>query len=228
MGIDLAVVWAIIIFFGVFMYVVMDGFDLGIGMQYPFVPERHDRDVMINTVAPVWDGNETWLVLGGAAMLAAFPLAYSIILAGLYLPLIFMLLGLIFRLGQGLHRRLGDGDVFPERGAGRLPVRDSGRGAGLRRRAARLTGAVSAAQRSRGRDCLDAARQHLADHEDRGRRATAHDPRSTPFRADAARRHRTLGAALMRLLMQAAGLRQVQAPGCAGPVRRPQVPPPND
>ena len=97
MGIDLPVIWAIIIFFGVFMYVVMDGFDLGIGMLFPFVPDRHDRDVMMNTVAPVWDGNETWLVLGGAGLLAAFPLAYSIILSGLYLPLIFMLLGLIFR-----------------------------------------------------------------------------------------------------------------------------------
>jgi cytochrome d ubiquinol oxidase subunit II len=97
MGVDLAVIWAFLIFFGVFMYVVMDGFDLGIGMLYPFVPGRHDRDVMMNTVAPVWDGNETWLVLGGAGLLAAFPLAYSIILSGLYLPLVFMLLGLIFR-----------------------------------------------------------------------------------------------------------------------------------
>ncbi|HEX9171672.1 MAG TPA: cytochrome d ubiquinol oxidase subunit II [Telluria sp.] len=97
MGIDLSVIWATIIFFGVFMYVVMDGFDLGIGMLFPFVPDRHDRDVMMNTVAPVWDGNETWLVLGGAGLLAAFPLAYSLILTGLYLPLIFMLLGLIFR-----------------------------------------------------------------------------------------------------------------------------------
>jgi cytochrome d ubiquinol oxidase subunit II len=97
MGIDLSVIWAVIIFFGVFMYVVMDGFDLGIGMLYPFVPGRHDRDVMMNTVAPVWDGNETWLVLGGAGLLAAFPLAYSLILSALYLPLIFMLLGLIFR-----------------------------------------------------------------------------------------------------------------------------------
>jgi cytochrome d ubiquinol oxidase subunit II len=97
MGIDLSVIWAVIIFFGVFMYVVMDGFDLGIGMLFPFVPEEADRDVMMNTVAPVWDGNETWLVLGGAGLLAAFPIAYSIILSGLYLPLIFMLLGLIFR-----------------------------------------------------------------------------------------------------------------------------------
>lgn len=97
MGIDLPLIWAIIIFFGVMMYVVMDGFDLGIGMLYPFVPDRYDRDVMMNTVAPVWDGNETWLVLGGAGLLAAFPLAYSVVLSALYLPLIFMLLGLIFR-----------------------------------------------------------------------------------------------------------------------------------
>lgn len=97
MNFDLSFVWAVIIFFGVMMYVVMDGFDLGIGMLYPFVPAREDRDVMMNTVAPVWDGNETWLVLGGAGLFAAFPLAYSIILSALYLPLIFMLLGLIFR-----------------------------------------------------------------------------------------------------------------------------------
>ena len=97
MGIDLPLIWAIIILFGVMMYVVMDGFDLGIGLLYPFFPEKHDRDVMMNTVAPVWDGNETWLVLGGAGLLAAFPLAYSVILSAFYLPLIFMLLGLIFR-----------------------------------------------------------------------------------------------------------------------------------
>lgn len=94
---DLAVIWACIIFFGVFMYVVMDGFDLGIGMLFPFFPEREERDAMMNTVAPVWDGNETWLVLGGAGLLAAFPLAYSLILNALFLPLTLMLLGLIFR-----------------------------------------------------------------------------------------------------------------------------------
>jgi cytochrome d ubiquinol oxidase subunit II len=97
MGIDTSIIWAGIIFFAVFMYVVMDGFDLGIGLLYPFVPNKRDRDVMMNTVAPVWDGNETWLVLGGEGLLAAFPVAYSIILSGLYLPLIFMLIGLIFR-----------------------------------------------------------------------------------------------------------------------------------
>ena len=97
MGIDLSLVWAVIILFGVMMYVVMDGFDLGIGLLYPFFPRDEDRDVMMNTVAPVWDGNETWLVLGGAGLLAAFPLAYSVVLSAFYLPLVFMLLGLIFR-----------------------------------------------------------------------------------------------------------------------------------
>jgi cytochrome d ubiquinol oxidase subunit II len=97
MGIDTTVIWAIIIFFAVFMYVLLDGFDLGIGLLFPFSPKKRDRDTMMNTVAPVWDGNETWLVLGGEGLLAAFPVAYSIILSGLYLPLIFMLVGLVFR-----------------------------------------------------------------------------------------------------------------------------------
>ncbi|TFW56887.1 cytochrome d ubiquinol oxidase subunit II [Bradyrhizobium sp. MOS001] len=97
MGIDLPLIWAIIIGFGLMMYVIMDGFDLGIGILFPFVSNRTDRDTMVNTVAPVWDGNETWLVLGAAGLLAAFPLAYSIILTALYLPLIVMLAGLIWR-----------------------------------------------------------------------------------------------------------------------------------
>ena len=97
MDFDLSLVWAGIIAFGVMMYVVMDGFDLGIGILFPFVKSDRERDVMMNTVAPVWDGNETWLVLGGAGLFGAFPLAYSVVLSALYLPLIFMLLGLIFR-----------------------------------------------------------------------------------------------------------------------------------
>jgi cytochrome d ubiquinol oxidase subunit II len=97
MDVDITAVWATIIFFSVFMYVVLDGFDLGIGMLYPFVPARRERDTMMNSVAPIWDGNETWLVLGGEGLLAAFPVAYAVILPGLYLPLIFMLVGLIFR-----------------------------------------------------------------------------------------------------------------------------------
>ncbi|SCB40223.1 cytochrome d ubiquinol oxidase subunit II [Rhizobium hainanense] len=97
MGIDLPLIWAIIIGFGLMMYVIMDGFDLGIGILFPFVESRDERDIMVNTVAPVWDGNETWLVLGGASLLAAFPLAYSVILSALYLPLVLMLAGLIWR-----------------------------------------------------------------------------------------------------------------------------------
>ncbi|CAM3756171.1 Cytochrome bd ubiquinol oxidase subunit 2 [Pseudomonas reidholzensis] len=97
MGIDLPLIWAVIIIFGVMMYVVMDGFDLGIGMLFPFVKAKGDRDVMMNTVAPVWDGNETWLVLGGAGLFGAFPMAYAVVLEALYLPLILMLVGLIFR-----------------------------------------------------------------------------------------------------------------------------------
>jgi cytochrome d ubiquinol oxidase subunit II len=97
MGIDLPLIWALIIGFGLMMYVIMDGFDLGIGILFPFVQDRDDRDIMVNTVAPVWDGNETWLVLGGAALMAAFPLAYAVILSALYLPLLLMLGGLIWR-----------------------------------------------------------------------------------------------------------------------------------
>ena len=97
MGIDLPLIWAVIIIFGIMMYVIMDGFDLGIGILFPFMKDEGDRDVMMNTVAPVWDGNETWLVLGGAALFGAFPLAYSVVLSALYLPLILMLMGLIFR-----------------------------------------------------------------------------------------------------------------------------------
>lgn len=97
MGVDLPLLWTLIIGFGLMMYVIMDGFDLGIGILSLVEHDRRDRDAMINSVAPVWDGNETWLVLGGAGLYAAFPLAYSIILTALYIPLIVMLLGLILR-----------------------------------------------------------------------------------------------------------------------------------
>lgn len=97
MGIDLPLIWAIIIGFGLMMYVIMDGFDLGIGILFPFIRSKEDRDTMVNSVAPVWDGNETWLVLGGASLLAAFPVAYAVILSALYLPLMLMLIGLIWR-----------------------------------------------------------------------------------------------------------------------------------
>ncbi|MGR3796218.1 cytochrome d ubiquinol oxidase subunit II [Vannielia sp. SX4] len=94
---DLTVIWAFVIAFAVLVYVVLDGFDLGLGMLFALEPRRKDRDVMMNSVAPVWDGNETWLVLGGGGLFAAFPLAYALILPAVYAPVIAMLLALIFR-----------------------------------------------------------------------------------------------------------------------------------
>ena len=96
-GLDLTVVWAAIIAFSVAAYVVMDGFDLGIGILFPTFEVGRQRDLAMNSIAPVWDGNGTWLVFGGGGLLAAFPLAYAIILPALYAPLVAMLLGLIFR-----------------------------------------------------------------------------------------------------------------------------------
>src|SRR5919201_9248 len=93
----LPVIWAAIIGCAVAMYVILDGFDLGIGILFPFAESEHERDQMMNSVAPFWDGNETWLVLGGAGLMVAFPLAYSIILPAFYLPVIVMLLALVFR-----------------------------------------------------------------------------------------------------------------------------------
>ncbi len=94
---DLSTVWAILLAFVVLMYVIADGFDLGCGILFAVERGRSDRDVMVNSIAPVWDGNETWLVLGGAGLLAVFPLAYSIILPALYPTVLGMLLALIFR-----------------------------------------------------------------------------------------------------------------------------------
>jgi len=97
MHFDLSVIWFAIIVFATLMYIVMDGFDLGIGILMPFIKNEKHKDVMVNTVAPVWDGNETWIVLGGAALLGAFPLAYSVIIEALTVPLTLMLVALIFR-----------------------------------------------------------------------------------------------------------------------------------
>jgi cytochrome d ubiquinol oxidase subunit II len=117
--IDLTIVWAFLIAFAVAAYVVMDGFDLGIGILFPSFPVGRERDQAMNAIAPVWDGNETWLVLGGGGLLAAFPLAYAVVLPALYAPLIAMLLGLVFRgvafefrWRDARHRRLWDGGFF--------------------------------------------------------------------------------------------------------------------
>ncbi len=97
MPFDLAFIWAGLIAIAILAYVILDGFDLGIGILFPFLPGAGHRDQAMNTVAPVWDGNETWLVLGGGGLFAVFPLAYAVILPALYAPIIAMLIGLIFR-----------------------------------------------------------------------------------------------------------------------------------
>ncbi|MHC1743681.1 MAG: cytochrome d ubiquinol oxidase subunit II [Syntrophobacteraceae bacterium] len=95
--VDLPLVWFGLIGTAIFLYVLLDGFDLGVGILFPFAPSDQCRDRMMSSIAPFWDGNETWLVLGGGGLFAAFPLAYAILMPALYLPVIFMLLGLIFR-----------------------------------------------------------------------------------------------------------------------------------
>lgn len=95
--INLPLAWGGIIAFVIFLYVLLDGFDLGVGILFPFAPSEACRNKMMNSIAPFWDGNETWLVLGGGGLLAAFPLAYSVLVPAFYIPVILMLLGLIFR-----------------------------------------------------------------------------------------------------------------------------------
>ncbi|MET1027574.1 MAG: cytochrome d ubiquinol oxidase subunit II [Dongiaceae bacterium] len=94
---DFVPVWTLILGAGILFYVVLDGFDLGVGMLYGFEPNLHCRNMVMNSIAPIWDGNETWLVLGGLALLAAFPLAFAIIIPALYFPILVMLLSLAFR-----------------------------------------------------------------------------------------------------------------------------------
>ncbi|MBA3030899.1 MAG: cytochrome d ubiquinol oxidase subunit II [Desulfobacteraceae bacterium] len=94
---NLPLIWYGLIAVAIFLYVLLDGFDLGVGILFPFAPSDQCRDRLMNSIAPFWDGNETWLVLGGGGLFAAFPLAYSVIMPALYIPIILMLLGLIFR-----------------------------------------------------------------------------------------------------------------------------------
>ncbi|WP_425106194.1 cytochrome d ubiquinol oxidase subunit II [Ancylobacter sp.] len=93
----LPVIWSLLLAVAIAMYVVLDGFDLGMGILFPFAASETEKDQMMSSVAPFWDGNETWLILGGGGLLVAFPLAYSIVMPALYLPVIFMLLALVFR-----------------------------------------------------------------------------------------------------------------------------------
>ncbi|MCR6644707.1 MAG: cytochrome d ubiquinol oxidase subunit II [Terricaulis sp.] len=96
-GLELSVIWAVLIAVAVFLYVALDGFDLGVGILFPFAKDARERDQMQASIAPVWDGNETWLVLGGGGLFAAFPKAYAALMPALYAPIILMLLALIFR-----------------------------------------------------------------------------------------------------------------------------------
>jgi cytochrome bd ubiquinol oxidase subunit II len=93
----LPVIWAALLGAAVALYVILDGFDLGIGILFPYAGSERERDQMMNSIAPFWDGNETWLVLGGAGMLVAFPKAYAVIMPAFYLPVIVMLLALVLR-----------------------------------------------------------------------------------------------------------------------------------
>jgi cytochrome bd ubiquinol oxidase subunit II len=94
---DFVPIWTLILGVGIFFYVVLDGFDLGVGILYGFAPDLQSRNTIMNSIAPIWDGNETWLVLGGVGLLAAFPLAFAIIVPALYIPILVMLLALVFR-----------------------------------------------------------------------------------------------------------------------------------
>jgi cytochrome d ubiquinol oxidase subunit II len=94
---DTVPVWTLILGFGVFLYVLLDGFDLGVGMLFGLAPDTRSRNLVMNSIAPIWDGNETWLMLGGLALLAAFPLAFAIIIPAVYFPILVMLLALVFR-----------------------------------------------------------------------------------------------------------------------------------
>jgi cytochrome bd ubiquinol oxidase subunit II len=94
---SLTPIWTAILAMAVFLYVALDGFDLGVGMLYNFAPDRRARDLMMSSIAPIWDGNETWLVLGSLGLLAAFPLAFAVIIPAVYFPILLMLLALIFR-----------------------------------------------------------------------------------------------------------------------------------
>jgi cytochrome bd ubiquinol oxidase subunit II len=93
----LTLVWAVVIALAIALYVILDGFDLGLGILFPLAPSDADRDAMMNSIAPVWDGNETWLVLGGISLLAAFPLAYAVILPAAYIPILMMVMALVLR-----------------------------------------------------------------------------------------------------------------------------------
>ena len=183
----LPVIWAGVIGTAVAMYVILDGFDLGIGMLFPFAHSEGERDQMMRSMAPFWDGNETWLVLGGAGLFVAFPRAYAVVMPAFYLPVIVMLLALVFR-GIAFEFRtvshsktwwnvaFTGGSTLAGFRARRDPGRADPRHSGARRRLCRRTvdlgDAIRAALRAGAGRRLRLARRHLAHDEDRraGRR----------------------------------------------------------
>ena len=106
---DFVPLWTLILGMAVFFYVLFDGFDLGVGMLFGLAPDATSRNTIMNTIAPVWDGNETWLVFGGLGLLAAFPLAFAIIIPAVYFPILVMLLALVFR-GVAFEFRIRDAE----------------------------------------------------------------------------------------------------------------------
>ncbi len=133
---DFVPIWTLILGVAVFFYVLLDGFDLGVGILYGLAPNTIARNTIINSIAPIWDGNETWLVLGGLGLLAAFPLAFAIIIPAVYFPVLIMLLALVFRgvafefrfrdsraqdvLGSGFQLWVGHRNFRARRGARKL------------------------------------------------------------------------------------------------------------
>jgi cytochrome bd ubiquinol oxidase subunit II len=106
---DLVPIWTFILGVGVFLYVLLDGFDLGVGILFGFAPDTRARNLIMNSIAPIWDGNETWLILGSVGLMAAFPLAFAIIIPAVYFPIAIMLLALVFR-GVAFEFRYRDTD----------------------------------------------------------------------------------------------------------------------
>ena len=106
---DFVPIWTLILALAVFFYVLLDGFDLGVGMLYGFAPNARARNAVMSSIAPVWDGNETWLVLGGLGLLAAFPTAFAVIIPAVYFPILVMLLALVFR-GVAFEYRFRDAE----------------------------------------------------------------------------------------------------------------------
>ena len=184
---NLVPIWTTILAVGVFLYVALDGFDLGVGMLYNFAPDRDARNLVMNSIAPIWDGNETWLILGSVGLLAAFPVAFAIIIPAVYFPILLMLLSLIFR-GVAFEFRYRDAEhrTFWDHGfaaGSALAAFAQGvvlgafiqgfdvEGPAICRRLVRLLHAVFGFHRRRLDVRLRAARRGLADHQDRRRAA---------------------------------------------------------